>query len=31
MQDLESATHELRELATYLADLTRQLTRLDRL
>jgi methyl-accepting chemotaxis protein len=31
MHDLESATHELRELATYLTDLTRLLTRLDRI
>ena len=29
LQDLESATRELRELATYLADLTRRLARLD--
>jgi methyl-accepting chemotaxis protein len=31
MQDLESATHELRELAQYLSELTRRLTRLERL
>jgi len=31
LRDLESATRELRELATYLSDLTRQLTRMERL
>ncbi|HEX9564482.1 MAG TPA: methyl-accepting chemotaxis protein, partial [Gemmatimonadaceae bacterium] len=31
LQDLESATRELRELVTYLSDLTRRLTRIDRI